>query len=300
MEELRKEAEKPERSDHREARKVVQDATMQEVAAGHLQLERMESIVWDTLTTNKVNAIPLKSSWVVTCAYAPSGNMVACGGLDKMCSSTTSRARAPAMSRSCVSWHTGVICPAVVSLAAVRSSLTPETACVLWDIETGTQKTILKRVTWETAVLAVSRTQAFISGGLRLHGPNSWDIRGHLPTGVQRPTRVTSTPSGSSRTAMRSLRVRTAPPVSCTTQGRTRASHLQDSSIMCVTSWPVPLRPADTGRIRLNFNVNIWDSLKGERVGVLAGHDNRVSCLESPRTEWRAAQDLGQLLKIWN
>lgn len=28
-----------------------------------------------------------------------------------------------------------------------------------------------------------------------------------------------------------------------------------------------------------DYNVNVWDVLKGERVGVLAGHENRVSCL---------------------
>ena len=27
----------------------------------------------------QVHAIPLRSSWVMTCAYAPSGNYVACG-----------------------------------------------------------------------------------------------------------------------------------------------------------------------------------------------------------------------------
>ena len=43
-------------------------------------------IVWDSYTTNKVHAIPLRSSWVMTCAYAPSGNFVACGGLDNICS----------------------------------------------------------------------------------------------------------------------------------------------------------------------------------------------------------------------
>ncbi len=32
------------------------------------------------------HAIPLRSSWVMTCAYAPSGNYVACGGLDNICS----------------------------------------------------------------------------------------------------------------------------------------------------------------------------------------------------------------------
>ena len=64
-------------------------------------------IVWDSYSTNKVRhhhhaketnckacnnrlnqvpAIPLRSSWVMTCAYAPSGNFVACGGLDNICS----------------------------------------------------------------------------------------------------------------------------------------------------------------------------------------------------------------------
>jgi hypothetical protein len=33
----------------------------------------------------QVYAIPLRSSWVMACAYAPSGNFVACGGLDNMC-----------------------------------------------------------------------------------------------------------------------------------------------------------------------------------------------------------------------
>jgi len=28
-----------------------------------------------------------------------------------------------------------------------------------------------------------------------------------------------------------------------------------------------------------DYSCNVWDTLKGERVGVLTGHDNRVSCL---------------------
>lgn len=38
------------------------------------------------LSLLQVHAIPLRSSWVMTCAYAPSGNYVACGGLDNICS----------------------------------------------------------------------------------------------------------------------------------------------------------------------------------------------------------------------
>ena len=43
-------------------------------------------IICDSYTTNKVHAIPLRSSRVMTCAYGPSGNYVACGGLDNICS----------------------------------------------------------------------------------------------------------------------------------------------------------------------------------------------------------------------
>jgi WD40 repeat protein len=43
-------------------------------------------IVWNAQSTNKVHAIPLRSSWVMTCAFSPVGNRVACGGLDNICS----------------------------------------------------------------------------------------------------------------------------------------------------------------------------------------------------------------------
>jgi guanine nucleotide-binding protein subunit beta, other len=42
-------------------------------------------IVWDTWTGNKTLVIPLRSAWVMTVAFSPSGNFVACGGMDNMC-----------------------------------------------------------------------------------------------------------------------------------------------------------------------------------------------------------------------
>lgn len=61
-----------------------------------------------TLPSLQVHAIPLRSSWVMTCAYAPSGNFVACGGLDNMCSiySLKSREGNVKVSRE-LSAHTG-------------------------------------------------------------------------------------------------------------------------------------------------------------------------------------------------
>nr|CAD7255837.1 unnamed protein product [Timema shepardi] len=42
-------------------------------------------IIWDTWTGNKVQVIPLRSAWVMSVAFAQSGNYVACGGMDNMC-----------------------------------------------------------------------------------------------------------------------------------------------------------------------------------------------------------------------
>lgn len=59
--------------------------TDEELPDGKL-LNRL-SCRWNTLMcVFQVHAIPLRSSWVMTCAYAPSGNYVACGGLDNICS----------------------------------------------------------------------------------------------------------------------------------------------------------------------------------------------------------------------
>merc|ERR1712203_937372 len=39
-------------------------------------------IVWDAFTTNKEHAVTMPTTWVMACAYGPSGSIVACGGLD--------------------------------------------------------------------------------------------------------------------------------------------------------------------------------------------------------------------------
>lgn len=39
-------------------------------------------IIWDAFTTNKEHAVTMPTTWVMACAYAPSGNLVACGYLE--------------------------------------------------------------------------------------------------------------------------------------------------------------------------------------------------------------------------
>jgi len=99
-------------------------------------------IIWDSYTTNKMHAIPLRSSWVMTCAYAPSGNYVACGGLDNICSIYNLKTREGnvRVSRE-LPGHTGYLscCRFLDDSQIVTSS--GDTTCALWDIETAQQTT---------------------------------------------------------------------------------------------------------------------------------------------------------------
>jgi len=109
-------------------------------------------IVWDAYTTNKVHAIPLRSSWVMTCAYAPSGNLVACGGLDNICSIYNLKKEGPGVGSAAgassgskgareLSAHSGYLscCRFINDRQIVTSS--GDMTCMLWDIEAGVRMT---------------------------------------------------------------------------------------------------------------------------------------------------------------
>lgn len=95
-------------------------------------------IVWDAYTTNKVHAIPLRSSWVMTCAYSPSGNFVACGGLDNICSiyNLKSKEGSAKVARE-LSAHTGYLsCCRFLNDRQILTS-SGDMTCMLWDVDAG-------------------------------------------------------------------------------------------------------------------------------------------------------------------
>lgn len=95
-------------------------------------------IVWDAYTTNKVHAIPLRSSWVMTCAYAPSSNFVACGGLDNICSIYNLRSREGSVKVAReLSAHTGYLsCCRFLNDRQILTS-SGDMTCMLWDVDAG-------------------------------------------------------------------------------------------------------------------------------------------------------------------
>ena len=94
-------------------------------------------LVWNALTSNKVTAIPLRSTWVMTCAYAPGGQFVASGGLDNMCSifniSDTKTFPVPVLCE--LNQHEGFIssCRFVGDSNKILTASGDKT-CMLWDV----------------------------------------------------------------------------------------------------------------------------------------------------------------------
>ena len=92
-------------------------------------------IIWNAYTTNKIQAIPLRSSWVMTCAYEPTkGQHVACGGLDNLCSIyqlDTQNMRATKE----LAAHDGYLscCRFLNDQEIITSS--GDSTCISWDIE---------------------------------------------------------------------------------------------------------------------------------------------------------------------
>jgi guanine nucleotide-binding protein G(I)/G(S)/G(T) subunit beta-1 len=176
-------------------------------------------------------------------------------------------------------------------------------SCVLWDIETGQQVTTFAGHTGDVMSLSLSPDQkTFVSGACDASA-KLWDIRGGycLQTFTGHESDINSIvffpngfafATGSDDATCRMFDIRSDQEL---------AVYSHDNIICGITS----VAFSKSGRLLLagydDFNCNVWDALRAERAGVLAGHDNRVSCLGI--TEDGMAVCTGSwdsFLKIWN
>ena len=137
-------------------------------------------IIWDAYTTNKVHAIPLRSSWVMTCAYAPSGNYVACGGLDNICSiyNLNQNRDGPTRVARELSGHAGYLsCCRFINDRSILTS-SGDMTCMKWDIESGTKVTEFADHLGDVMSISLNPTNqnTFISGACDAFA-KLWDIR---------------------------------------------------------------------------------------------------------------------------
>jgi guanine nucleotide-binding protein G(I)/G(S)/G(T) subunit beta-1 len=218
----------------------------------------------------QVHAIPLRSSWVMTCAYAPSGSYVACGGLDNICSiySLKTREGNVRVSRE-LPGHTGYLscCRFLDDNQIVTSS--GDMSCALWDIETGQQVTSFLGHTGDVMSLSLSPDmRTFVSGACDASA-KLWDIRESLckqtfPGHESDINAVTFFPNGyafatgSDDATCRLFDIRADQEL---------AMYSHDNIICGITS----VAFSKSGRLLLagydDFNCNVWDSMKTERAG---------------------------------
>merc|ERR1712008_393412 len=164
----------------RDGRKTACDTTLAQAAGTMEPIGRIQMRTRRTLRghLSKIYAIPLRSSWVMTCAYAPSGSFVACGGLDNICSiySLKNREGNVRVSRE-LPGHTGYLscCRFLDDNKIVTSS--GDMTCALWDIETGQQSTTYTGHTGDVMSLSLSPDmRTFVSGACDASA-KLWDIR---------------------------------------------------------------------------------------------------------------------------
>ncbi|XP_041011171.1 guanine nucleotide-binding protein subunit beta-2 [Juglans microcarpa x Juglans regia] len=146
-------------------------------------------IVWNALTSQKTHAIKLPCAWVMTCAFSPTGQSVACGGLDSVCSifnlnSPMDKDGNLPVSRM-LSGHKGYVssCQYVPDEDTHLITSSGDHTCILWDITTGLRTSVFggEFQSGHTAdVLSVSingsNSRMFVSGSCDATA-RLWDTR---------------------------------------------------------------------------------------------------------------------------
>uniref|UniRef100_A0A672JLF1 Guanine nucleotide-binding protein subunit beta-5b-like n=1 Tax=Salarias fasciatus TaxID=181472 RepID=A0A672JLF1_SALFA len=239
-------------------------------------------IVWDAFTLNKEHGVPLPCTWVMACAYAPSGCAVACGGLDNKCSViplSMDKNENLAAKKKSVAMHTNYVsgCTFTNSDMQLLTS-SGDGTCALWDVESGQ---LLQSFHGHTADvlsldLAPSETgNTFVSGGC---------IVMYYPSGD-------AFASASDDATCRFYDLRA---------DREVAVYQKDSIIFGASTVDFSL----SGRLLFagynDYTINVWDVLKGTRSTILFGHENRVSRVRvSPDGTALCSASWDNTLRIW-
>jgi len=273
-------------------------------------------IVWNALTTYKQYAIPLRSHWVMTCAYSPQGDLIACGGLDNICSIYSLKQQTNIQEKKTeknekqsiqpireLSAHTGYLssCKFIDERLILTSS--GDMSCILWDLSVGQSLHKFTDHTGDVMSISISPDKnTFVSGACDSQA-KIWDLRsggkcvqtfqGHESdiNSVQYFPNGLSFGTGSDDSSCRLFDIRA---------DRELISYTIDNIREGVTS----ISFSKSGRYLFaaydDKKVCCWDTLKGKKLMDLGGHENRVSCLQvSPDGMALCTGSWDRTLKIW-
>jgi len=248
-------------------------------------------LLWNAFTTNKLMAIPLRSSWVMTTAWSPSGKLVASGGLDNLCTlhklpdNVMKNPAGAVLEKPTVhgelSQHEGYLsCARFVSDDDMVTS-SGDSTIILWDVETKQPKKIFNDHTGDVMSVDVSPDKNMIVSGSCDSTVRAFDLRsgqqvfkfeGHesdinyvkwFPDGQ-------ACASASDDSTLRLWDVRSF----------SQLANYSNEKILCgITSCDF----SKSGKILFagydDYSCYAWDTCGGSLAGQLAGHENRLSCL---------------------
>lgn len=263
-------------------------------------------IIWDAFTTNKEHAVTMPTTWVMACAYAPSGTLVACGGLDnKVTVYPLSMDEDVTLRKKTVGTHTSYMsCCTFPNSDQQILTGSGDSTCALWDVESGQ---LLQSFHGHSADvmsldLAPSETgNTFVSGGCDKM-VLIWDMRtgqcvqsfeGHKSdvNSVKFHPSGDAVATGSDDATCRLFDLRADKEI---------ATYSKESIIFGINSVDFSV----SGRLLFagynDYTVNVWDTLKCVRVCLLYGHENRVSCLQiSPDGTALSTGSWDYTLRVW-
>ncbi|RXN21400.1 guanine nucleotide-binding subunit beta-5 [Labeo rohita] len=217
-------------------------------------------IVWDAYTTNKEHAVTMPCTWVMACAYAPSGCAVACGGLDNKCSvyplSLDKNENLSAKKKS-VAMHTNYLSSCSFTNSDMQGC---DKKANVWDMRSGQNVQ-----SFETHESDINSVKYYPSGDAFATGSDDATCR------------------------LYDLRA-----------DREVAIYSKESIIFGASSVDFSL----SGRLLFagynDYTINVWDVLKGTRVAILFGHENRVSTVRvSPDGTAFCSGSWDNTLRIW-
>ncbi|XP_044736664.1 guanine nucleotide-binding protein subunit beta-5 isoform X2 [Chrysoperla carnea] len=263
-------------------------------------------IIWDAFTTNKEHAVTMPTTWVMACAYAPSGTLVACGGLDnKVTVYPLSLEEDVSVKKKTVGTHTSYMsCCTFPNSDQQILTGSGDSTCALWDVESGQ---LLQNFHGHTAdVMSIDLAPSefgntFVSGSCDKM-VLIWDMRsgqcvqsfeGHQSdiNSVKFHPSGDCVATGSDDSTCRLFDLRADKEV---------AVYSKESIIFGVNSVDFSV----SGRLLFagynDYTVNVWDTLKCVRVCLLYGHENRVSCLQvSPDGTALSTGSWDFTLRVW-
>jgi len=279
-------------------------------AAGHFIASASQDsklIIWNALSQNKINAIPLRSSWIMSTAYSVSGSHVACGGLENICyvyrlrdatNAATDAAKFPPYAE--LGGHDGYISSCRFLSDNEILTASGDSTCILWDITRAPLQKFSGHY-GDVMSVALHGNNTFVSGSVDA-SVKLWDIRQsgttHVKTFRGHDSDVNSVSffpdgnavvTGSDDSSCRMFDVRACGQV----------AKFVTEPACGVTS----VSFSNSGRLLFagydDCNCVVWDSALNTKLSTLQ-HDNRVSCLGvSCDGKALATGSWDQQIKVW-